>query len=167
MVCIVVEDGSIVTGANSYITNEEAEQLLNSIGETYGDITPSEIKMAILKATRYTEYYRDQYQGCKVSSAQELQFPRNNVYVDGFLISNDVIPKELKMAVATAALTLLNGDDLQIDNDGKLITQESIGGAISVTYSEYSGTGNELHYPLIETYLTPLFKSKSMVVHRK
>jgi hypothetical protein len=78
---IVVEDGSVVTGANSYITLAEAR----AYGVLYGvTISAVDATAEVLshKAVRYLEARRNQYQGTKVSVDQPLQWPRYDVVVD-------------------------------------------------------------------------------------
>lgn len=157
MVCLVIEDGTIVPSANSYLTVEEAEEMLNTIGETFADTPDEVIKTKLLKATRVLESYRSKYKGTKVDPTQSLQFPRYDVTIDGFLIDADVIPYETKMAQAIIAMLYNNGTDVQTPSDGKTIIEESIGNAITVKYAD-NGTNNTINYPELDTYLKPLLK---------
>jgi hypothetical protein len=166
MTCIIVEDGNIIEDANTYITVDEAESLLNNIGETFGEIPTATIELNLLKATRYLESFRSRYKGSKVSSTQTLQFPRVDVIVDGFLVGSDSIPNELKYAQALSAMVLSTGEDLQQTNDGRTITSETIAGAISVVYADNGVSGNTIHNPLIDTYLNQLLKGKSHQLYR-
>lgn len=160
MTCLIPEDGTIVVGANTYITASEAETLLNGIGETFGDTPEVTIEQYLLKAIRTLESYRSKYQGSKVDSTQALQFPRYDVYIDKFLQGSDTIPTELKMAQAIIALLMNDGQEVQPTTDGRTVLQESIGNAISVTYANDGGNGNPV-YPMLDTYLKPLLKSSS------
>jgi hypothetical protein len=166
MTCLIIETGSIVTDANSYITAAEAETLLNNVGESFGDIPTATIETYLLQGVRYLESFRSRFQGLKTDSTQSLQWPRTPVKIDGYSISSDVIPTELKMAQALAALEINNGETLQDNNNGQTITSESIGGAISVTYANDGISGNTNYFPLINTYLSPLLKGKSTQVYR-
>lgn len=159
--CLLVEDGSIVPGSNTYITLAEAEPLVNSIGESFGSTPDATIEKNLLKAMRMLESYRGKYQGNKISGTQPLQFPRDSVYIDGYLLGSGTIPNELKMAQALIALMTIDGVELQGVTDSRSIIQETIGNAISVTYSD-NGASSDPRFPLIETYLRPLLKSASM-----
>lgn len=167
MVCLVIEDGTIVTNANSYITVEEAEDMLNVIGETFADTPDEVIKTKLLQATRVLESYRSKYRGSKVSSTQSLQFPRYDLSIDGFLVDSDVIPYETKMAQAIIAKLYNDGVNFQTPSDGKTIIEESIGNAITVKYAD-NGVSETISYPLLDTYLKPLLKGSksSMQVYR-
>jgi len=164
--CLIKEDGLIVPDANTYINEAEAEALLNSIGETFGDITETEIRDALLKATRYLESYRLKYKGERVIVPQSLSFPRQNVIIEGYLYPYDEIPKEIKLAQAVAAMLYSQDTDVQPDNDGKTILSESIAGAISVTYADNGATGNTNYFPKIDTYLKLFLKGSSNSLYR-
>lgn len=111
---IIVEDGTIVSGANSYISTEEAEAYIELNLQTIpADAT---LELYIIRAKDYLESKRNLYQGTKVSSTQPLQFPRYNVYIDGFLQSYEEIPSILKEAQNILVLAQVEGKNLFASN---------------------------------------------------
>jgi len=81
-VTFIIEDGTIVTNANSYVTLAEIKAYATARNITLG--TDPVIESQSVLAVDYLESKRTQYQGSKVSELQELQFPRYNVKIDGF-----------------------------------------------------------------------------------
>lgn len=102
---IIVEDGSIVAGANSYVSEAELTAYAAERG-----ITLSGTEEALLiKATDYLETL--EYIGDKKTADQDLQWPRENVRIDGFQFPDDEIPKELKHAQMSLAASIDAGVD--------------------------------------------------------
>lgn len=103
---VVVEDGSIVTGANSYVTVAEMEQFADDRDYIWvGD----HVDTFLFRAMDWIE--AQQYQGSIVSAAQPLMWPRKNVYYRGFKVEQDVIPDLLKKAQMTLAMEINRGFD--------------------------------------------------------
>lgn len=105
MVTIVVEDGSIVPGANSYVSAADLTTYASNRGITLvGD--PS---ILLIRAMDYIESLG--YKGHKVSSAQPLQWPRYGVFIDSYYLDADYIPVELKNGLMQTAIAVDQGND--------------------------------------------------------
>ncbi len=114
---LIIEDGSQIPNANSYVTDAEyvayaAAQNL-SIG---GDTAAREIEL--LRAMTFIESHRSVFKGLRVSKDQPLQWPRSAVWIDSFPVNADEIPQDLKNAqiesgVAENAIELLKTEDNQ------------------------------------------------------
>ncbi len=102
---IVIEDGSIVSGANSYVTEIELEDYAAARGYTLLE----DAAILIVKSMDYTEV--QPFGGFKYTADQPLQFPRENLKIDGYLIAVDVIPNELKIAQMATAIAIDQGYD--------------------------------------------------------
>jgi hypothetical protein len=110
---LTVEDGSIVTGANSYVTLAEFKSWADARGITYG--TDAAVEAQIVRAMDFIETLT--FKGLKKDQYQPLQFPRVHLVIDGFEVHSETIPEELKTAVFEAV-------KLEIDGDSKLNPQE-------------------------------------------
>jgi hypothetical protein len=98
---IIVEDGSIVAGANSYVTTQEVQDYADLRGIDYPCET--ELNQNIIKATDYLQSRC--YQGEQVDpGAQSLLWPRQYVYIYNQEIASDSIPQQLKNAQIELAL---------------------------------------------------------------
>ena len=78
MATIIVEDGSVVAGANSYVTEAE----LTTYAADRGITLTAATDVLLIKAMDYIESLS--FIGTKFSEGQSLQWPRSNVYIDGF-----------------------------------------------------------------------------------
>lgn len=141
---LVKEDGSNVTGANTYVTVAEADQyfLDSSTGATWTAETDEDVKTAaLLQATRLVDSMI-RWNGARLYlGSQTLEWPRQYVrHPDGtYFLDPNVIPQFLKDAQCEMAKVLLSTDvtaassevgisSLKVDVieiafDGKTITQ--------------------------------------------
>lgn len=129
---IVVEDGTRVTGANSYVTEAE----LTTYATARGITITGDTEELLIKAMDYLESL--EYKGIKVAFDQALQWPRADVYIDDYLVDIDEIPYELKKAEYEVALSIDAGVD-PLANITRLKDSVSVG-PISVTYSKTQAT---------------------------
>ena len=97
---LIVEDGSIVADAESYVSVTDADTIISNRGGNSNwdglTVTDKEIQLRIA-----TEYIDSKYNflGEEVSSDQELSFPRAYLPKDGA----DEIPKRIQRATAVLA----------------------------------------------------------------
>jgi hypothetical protein len=108
---LIIEDGSIVTNANSYISAQEFLDWMDARGYQC-EHSESHIEEHILKAMDYIESLN--FMGIKYTREQPLQFPRDRLFIDGYSVEANEIPKELKEALYNAT---------KADHDGDLATQ--------------------------------------------
>lgn len=129
---IVVEDGTIVAGANSYVTEAELTTYATARGITIAGDTEE----LLIKAMDYIESLA--YKGIKFTQDQPLQWPRANVVVDGYLIATDEIPQELKNGEMETAISIDEGEDPLADIPR--VKSKTTVGPISVEYKDGSGS---------------------------
>lgn len=108
MATIIVEDGSIVANANSYVTTAEFTQYCAdrniTISGTYGD----ESQLLILAM----DYFEQQpFKGIKYIETQPLQYPRSDLFIDGYLTDSDQIPALVKNAQISIGVAIMAGND--------------------------------------------------------
>ena len=152
---LIVEDGSLVSNANSYISVSDYVAWANARGFTYDALPALEHK--ILRAMDFIESL--DFIGEKHEETQALQWPRDYVFIDGYSVESDEIPKEVKAAVYEAT-------KLEIDNDSKLTPteRETLSeqiGDISVTYA--SSTGMKRQTPALTKALRKLVHPEGAV----
>jgi protease II len=92
---LIVEDGSLVANANSYITLAEYKAWADARGLTYS-ADDTTVEQQILRAMDYLE--RIEYIGNKANENQPLQWPRTEALIDGYYADATEIPKEVKTA---------------------------------------------------------------------
>jgi len=112
---LIIEDGSIVANANSYVTDNELKLFADLRGFTLPSTQPDR-EALLIKAMDYLFSFEDSFQGIRVKLDQELSFPRVDVWVRNQTIAFDVIPRELKNAQIEAAIA---------ENSNSLLTNQT------------------------------------------
>ncbi len=125
---IVVEDGTIVSGANSYVTAAE----LTTYATDRGFVLTGTEEEPLLKAMTYIEPLP--FQGLKRTKDQPLQWPRDYVVIDSWEVLNTEIPEELKTLQYEVALSIDGGVD-PLSTVDRATKQEQLG-SLSVTYAD-------------------------------
>lgn len=103
MATIVVEDGTVVGDANSYITAAQLDAYASDRGKTISG-TQADL---LIQAMDYLE--AQNFKGIKYSRDQALQWPRVEVAVDNYYLDSDTIPQLLKDAQAEIAIAIDEG----------------------------------------------------------
>ena len=157
---LVVENGSIVSGANTYASVATADAYHTGRGNTAWVDADSEVKEpAILRAMDYIE--AQNWLGMAYSGPvggvgyQPLQWPRVDVYVGGFELAYDEIPPKVISALCEAALVELvtpGALSVAIERGGAVIREK-----VDVIETEYaSGAPATTVYQTIRQHLRGL-----------
>ena len=152
---LIVETGTKVTNANTYITLDEYKAWLSSRGhDAPADDSAGEIE--ILKAMDYLQELN--WAGSRVSREQPLEFPRYDLYHkdSSYNVLSDEIPKDLKDAQIEIAYRMREGFDPaeQVDRN---ISREQVD-SLSISYANGSSDAVTIHnipraYRLIRHFL--------------
>lgn len=158
---LIVEDGTIVENANSYITLAYYKQYWADRGETLSGKTDEELISSIIKATQYidNEYY---FKGIKSNSTQELAFPRSCLY-DRDMILVTGIPSNLKKANCEASLIILTGTNVFNSSEIGVNSKSIKVGPITTDYSYSSNYKGKVRYTAITNYLRPYMNPSGML----
>ena len=131
---LIIEDGSIVDGANTYVSASEAREYAALRGLTL-PATDAELETLIVSSFDYLDGL--DYKGDYTNPPQPAEFPRRNLYIQGVSFPSNSIPPKLKQAQCQlcydASLTTL-----QPTGDGREVVKEKVD-VIEVQYAE-SGT---------------------------
>lgn len=174
---LIIEDGSIVPGANSYVTAEEIieyaeERGVSIVTGSPASPIPESVDVLAIKAMDFLMLYDDKWQGYVADSDQDLAWPRKAVYVHGQRIASNVIPLRIKRAQMALAMEVHNGTILipggSISGEA-FVTREKIG-PIETEYSEavYMGSNAAVGLPPymagIMAFITPYLSTGGRVV---
>lgn len=129
---IIVEDGTAISTAQSYVSVEDATTYHTSLGNTEWAERPDLQETSLVKATQLVDaIWGMQYLSNKRTKEQRLLFPRLAFYDNnGDYIYNNEIPRALKDAVCEMALYVMTGtgDALAVsDTAGIKRTKQKIG----------------------------------------
>lgn len=149
-----VEDGTGVTGANSYAAVATADTYASDrVDSTWGATTTDEKQEALIKATDYLEtHYRWIEGGSVLSSTQGLRWPIADFYnVYGILV--DGVPDQVEEAVCYLAGLIVGGSTLG-SKLGKSVKMQEVTGAVKVEY--FPGMTDADRYPYVDGLLSGL-----------
>lgn len=132
-ITLVVENGTGLANANTYIDVAYLQQYAEEMGESL-PTDAEELKSLVLQAMPFIESQK--YQGIKSSYEQALQWPRKYVRANGYDIPTNVVPNDIKKAQASAAVLINGGVDLMpTGGTSGAITEETVG-PITTKYSD-------------------------------
>jgi hypothetical protein len=135
---LIAETGAGLSNANSYATAADADTRLADRGITNwaGDLSPSEKEQALIRATDFLEQtYRGRWQGNRQYLAQSLSWPRWGVWVDGYPVTVNTVPNDVKNACIDLAFKAAAGELAPDLTRG--VVREKVG-PIETEYDRYS-----------------------------
>lgn len=153
---LIIEDGTGVVGANSYIDAATARAYADARGLTL-PAADAEVERLLVKAMDFIESFRGEFQGIKTSVDQALQWPRRGALLDGYPIDEDAIPTVLASAQAQLAADA-NLQDLMPIGTGKEVVMEKVD-VVQVQYAETGDANPQPIFTKAEALLKPLLKS--------
>ncbi len=129
---LIIENGSIVDNANSFVTAAEMVAYAALRGVTITADTTTQEQQIIL-AMDYLVSREQSMKGTRVSDLQELPYPRFNVRYNGYYITGSEIPKELKNAQIELAIQL-GSTELLLSEKTDNVQSISLDGVISKSF---------------------------------
>lgn len=167
---LIVEDGTNVAGAESYVTLAEANTYFSNRGSpsAWTSLSDAVKEQYLREATDYIEaYYALRWKGRRDEDDQPLAWPRRGVDdQDGYAIDSDTIPQKLKNAQFEAALRRATDGDLlpDIETPGDVKVEDVQAGPVR-SRLEYAGGASQLpQYSKVHYQLLPLLRSSSELI---
>jgi hypothetical protein len=159
----VVEDGTGLTNANSFISLAYANTYFTDKGVSSWSGTDASKEAALVRASSYltTAYL---WKGSKINErSQALAFPRSGVYdLEGYEVAQDAVPIEIQISTAELALLeLLTPSTLNpAVKLSERVSREQIG-QISVDYvnSNISASSDIVVVPYVLSLISGLIVS--------
>ena len=157
---LIVEDGSVVTGADSFLSLADARLLAVNYGITL-PVDDLEAEITLRKGYQQLLTKERGLQGERVSADQTGIYPRNNVLKNCFEVASNTIPNEVKMAQLYSADGINSGATTNSVNTGEKLKSFTVsgvysetyqGGAVSSSNAQIQGVNNQL-YPLTKAGL--------------
>jgi hypothetical protein len=150
---LVIEDGSIVVGANSLVTDEDFKAYANLRCKAVPSTQPAREALIVL-AMDYLFSVENKLSGCRVSIDQLLPYPRYGACVNGFNIPSDSIPVNAKNAQMELALQAQDSPLLITDTVSNLASFEVVGAYKEDYFS--GGAWATVRTDSADAYLKPL-----------
>ncbi len=161
---IIIEDGTIVVGANSYITTQNYRDYWSTLGIDTTDEVDAAIEGRLINAFITNNIqYRGLLKGKKVDPMQPGLFPRTGlVDEDGNSLSASVIPSNILYWQSEAAFILKTQDIFPtIERDGRVKRVKTAIFQAVETETEYTDKG-ALEQPVfrkLDAFMRPFLNS--------
>ena len=107
---LIIETGTIVAGANSYVTVAEARPYVENRGGEF-PFEDVEGEFLILQAMDFFESHRERFKGDLVKIDQPLSFPRTGFVAEEWEWGSDQIPRQVKAAILALIYEIVKGKD--------------------------------------------------------
>ncbi|HHZ95120.1 MAG TPA: hypothetical protein EYN67_06085 [Flavobacteriales bacterium] len=154
---LIIEDGSVVANANSWVTDAEYKAFAKLKGYSIPATQPDR-EANLANAYDFINFtYEQQLQGWRVTpQTQTGCMPRTNIYAYDVLVANDSIPQDFKNAQMLASFSINDGVDTNAVKDSADLAGFSVGqGAYSETYQAGSSTPTLAQMPAVSKVLKP------------
>lgn len=132
---LVVETGSGVDGANTFINRAGTITAAAAVGVTLADDATTDA--LILNAAMFLTGIGD-WRGEQINGFASLPWPRENVYIGSSLWDQTMIPADIVNAQVQLVLVQKAGTPLFSTTDGQVVTEETVG-PITTRYSDKYG----------------------------
>lgn len=152
---LIVEDGSIVANADSYVSLADARTL----AARYNLSLPADdndAEAALRNGVIYIGLLEPMMCGSRVSHLQELSFPRRGVTLYEYPVAIDSIPSQVIRAQVIAAVEYGKGTDVRGSTDGRATSMERVEGAVTVQYFNNGASGATTTITAADDALRPL-----------
>lgn len=150
---LIIEDGSSVSNANSYITVAEARSFAD-LRNLLLPTSDADLEVLIIKAFDYLESL--DYKGVHANPPQSAEFPRRNLYLQGILFPESQIPYKLKQAQSQLTFEAVN-TDLQPTGNGREVLKEKVD-VVEVQYAEKGINVARPTFTSVNSFLKDLIK---------
>lgn len=163
-VSLIVEDGSCVPDANSYVSLDFADDYMLNTGRTaWMTKTENERKSYLINATRYIDrtYSKLGWKGQKkYHRRQSLCFPRVELYdKDGDEVTG--IPKELMEAVCEAGFISTTTSLFDVKDSSGTVKRQKVDVLEVEYYSESDSAGGYIsRFTVLDSLLSDFYKKK-------
>ena len=161
-ITIIVEDGTVIANANSFISLADARVKIEALGLVLS--TDDEVANAQLTQSYYQlkRSYQNRLQGQMVSQSQTGIFPRLGVYANGFSVPSNVIPDDSINAQLSFADAINKGASMNATASAQEVSSESLDGVGSKTYKNGSSKRTTPLVPAVTQWLQPYMKSNGL-----
>lgn len=157
---ITIETGAGLADAESYASVAAADVRCASLGLTaWTALAEADKEIALRKAALFMSTYRTRWAGCRVYQRQALDWPRYNVFVDGFTVPSTAVPVDVVNACIDLAVRAGRGEELLPDLDtGSNAIKKDKTGPLETEYFQNTTDARD-RFVAVDALLAPYFGS--------
>ena len=163
---VIVEDGSVVANANSYVTRAEYIGYAAELGVTIPNDDAADVHL--VKAANFINDQEIRLKGKKVSRDQSLAWPREGVEIEGWNWSSTEIPRQVLLCQLALALDINSGIDLWNRNKSAdpVVKRKRVEGAVEIEYAVSDNAAQLGRASTSGALLRALYKRSGLVLIR-
>ena len=141
---LIIEDGSIVANANSYVTRADYIAYALARGVVIASSDAADVQL--VKAAEFIGAHEANLKGYLVQRDQPLSFPRHDIVIDDWYWSSTEIPRQVILCQMALAMDINAGVDLYNKpvNPSLAVKSERVEGAVAVQYAVSDTVGQKL-----------------------
>ena len=159
---IVIETGAGISGSNSYVTRAEYIAYALTLGITVSDASTADDQL--VAAAIFIDAQEPILKGYRVNRDQSIAYPRNGLYIEGFIWESNEIPTQVKLAQYNLALDIKADVDIYNPADRtSVVKRKKIDGAVEVEYA-VKEEGNRITVSLSQKYMNMLTNNQTMSI---
>lgn len=161
---LVVEDGSIVTGADSFVTRADFITYAATKGITIADEAATDVML--FKAGQYINSKEPNLKGNRVERDQPMAYPRENLNIEDFNWSSTEIPRQVILAQMELAIDVNDGVDLwnPPTNPNRAVRRERVEGAVEVEYMGNDNAAKVSRDSLSQAIMSVLLRNNGLIL---
>ena len=156
---LVVEDGTIVQGADSYVSLLSAQEYLTERGDDTV-ITEEHLRDGF----DYINHFRLRFKGFKRHKAESnVQWPRRSVIIDNAILDQEIIPDCVIFAQIEAAVEVAKGRPPLETLSTRILSEKTVG-PITKKWDTTHERGREqpdYNYRKVKAFLYPVLRSSA------
>lgn len=161
-ITIIVEDGTVVPNANSFVSLVDARTSAELLGLTLSDDDETANAQLTQGYYQLKRSYQNRLQGCPVSREQTGIFPRVGVYADCFPVPSDEIPQEVINAQLCYSDSINKGSSVNDTSQTQVVKSQSLDGVGSKTFMDGSRPNTTPSVPGVTQWLQPYMRSMGL-----
>lgn len=141
---VIVEDGSKVAGANSYVSRAAYIAYAATVGVTIPDTVASDVEL--IKAALYIDEHDNNLKGYRTARDQSMAFPRIGLLIESWYWSSSEIPRQVTLCQQNYAMDINAGRDLWNvpTNPNPVLSGFAVSGVYSESYATGAAAGQKL-----------------------
>lgn len=160
----IVEDGTGLPNANSYVSVTDFREYWSDRGVIFSTQTDEQIQQHLIKATQYIDK-NFRYIGVRPNETNALNWPRWYAYSEeGYVYSG--VPNDIVFATCEAGALSIDGISLFTSTEKGVNEKTENVGPVQTTYKYTSQQTGRVVYQSVQVYLKDLIRSKSNRVRR-
>jgi hypothetical protein len=165
-IILIVEDGTVVADANTFINLADARVKVEALGLTLSiddDTANAQLTQGYYQLVRS---YNNKLAGSLISAVQTGVMPRSGIYANGFLVDSDSIPNDFINAQLCYSDAINKDADMNATQSDQELAAFNLHGVVSEIYKANSNARTTPNVPAVTQWLQAYLSNSGNTVNR-